>query len=366
MSWLSIVLFVIGLGLLLAGAEVLVRGASRLAFAAGISPLVVGLTVVAFGTSAPELAVGVGSALAGEPDIALGNVIGGNIFNVLVILGISALIVPLAVHERLIRIEVTLLIVISVLVLVFATDGVIARWEGMLLFLGIIAYTVFAVRQSRMESQDVQAEYAREFGANPRAAARQFGLGWQVLLVVLGMGLLMLGARWLVEGAVDIAEALGMSELVIGLTVVAAGTALPEVATSVIASIRGERDIAVGNVVGSNIFNILGVLGLAAAVAPEGIPVQLSALTFDLPIMIAVAVACLPVFFSGGVIGRWEGAIFLLYYVLYSTFLLLKAVEHDATNAFGKAILTYVLPLTLLTLGVIFWREWRARRRPRR
>ena len=157
MSWLSIVLFVIGLGLLLAGAEVLVKGASRLAIAAGISPLVIGLTVVAFGTSTPELVVSVSSGLTGQPGIALGNVVGGNIFNVLVILGLAAMIVPLAVNEKLIRFEVPLMMVISVLVFVFALDGVIARWEGILLFLGIIAYTVFAVRQSRKESQEVQA-----------------------------------------------------------------------------------------------------------------------------------------------------------------------------------------------------------------
>jgi cation:H+ antiporter len=253
-----------------------------------------------------------------------------------------------------------------VAVLAFAADGLIARWEGILLFLGIAGYTLFAVRQSRKESQEVQAEYAREYGANPRGSARHFGLGWQVLLVVLGLGLLMLGAKWLVEGAVEIAEALGMSQLAIGLTLVAAGTSLPEVATALVASVRGERDIAMGNVVGSNLFNILAVLGLAAAVSPEGVPVQPSAFTFDIPVMIAVAVACLPVFFSGGVIDRWEGGIFLLYYVIYCTFVVLKAAEHDATHTFGNAIVTYVIPLTVLTLGVIFWREWRARRRPRR
>jgi cation:H+ antiporter len=366
MVWLSIVLFVIGLGLVLAGAEVLVKGASRLAVAAGVSPLVIGLTVVAFGTSAPELAVSVASGLTGRPKIALGNVVGGNIFNILVILGLAAMIVPLTVREQLIRIEVPVMIVISVLVLVFAVDGVIARWEGMLLSLGIIGYTAFAIRQSRKESQEVQAEYAREYGPNPHGMSRQFGPGWQVVMVLFGLGLLLLGAKWLVEGAVEIAEALGMSQLVIGLTIVAAGTSLPELATSVVASVRGERDIAVGNVVGSNIFNLLAVLGLTAVVAPDGVPVPPAALTFDIPVMIVVALACLPVFFPAGMIDRWEGGVFLLYYVIYGTFVVFKAAEHDATRAFGNAMITYVIPLTGLTLGVIFYREWRARRRPRR
>jgi cation:H+ antiporter len=364
MYWLSIVLFVIGLGLLLAGAEVLVKGASRLAVAVGISPLVVGLTVVAFGTSSPELAVSVGGALTARTDIAVGNVVGSNIFNVLVILGLAATITPLAVHEQLIKIEVPLMIVVSVLALAFAIDGSVARWEGALLFLGIVAYTWFAVRQSRKESAEVQAEYAREFG--PQARGPRPPLIWNLFLIALGLGLLMLGAKWLVDGAVDIAQALGLTELVIGLTIVAAGTSLPEVATSVVASLRGERDIAVGNVVGSNLFNILAVMGLAAAVAPEGLPVSSSAITFDIPVMIAVAVACLPVFFSGGVIDRWEGGVFLLYYVLYASYLVLQAMQHDMTSAFGTAVLTYVLPLTLLTLGVIFYREWRSRRPARR
>ena len=357
MDWMQMLLFALGLALLLAGAELLVRGASRLAAAVGISPLVIGLTVVAFGTSAPELAVSTGSALTGRPDIAFGNVVGSNILNILVILGLAALISPLAVHRQLIRFDVPLMVAVSLLVLLFALDGSVGRWEGLALLAGIVAYTVWVIRQSRKESRAVQAEYEREFGAKDAGPAQRLWL--QVLLILAGLGMLVLGAKWLVAGAVAIALWLGLSELVIGLTIVAAGTSLPEVATSVLASIRGERDIAVGNVVGSNLYNILAVLGLAAAVAPDGVAVATAALNFDVPVMIAVSIACLPVFISGGAIDRWEGAIFLLYYALYAAFLVLQATQHDMIHAFTGAVLTYVLPLTLLTLAVIFWRGLR-------
>ena len=354
MDWLQILLFAVGLALLLAGAEALVRGASGLAASFGISPLVIGLTVVAFGTSAPELAVSLGSAFTGRADIAFGNVVGSNIFNVLVILGLAALVSPLIVHLQLIRFEVPLMIGVSVLVLLFGLDGAVDRWEGIIFFAGIIAYTAWAVRQSRKESKAIQDEYAKEFGAAKPGLAAKWWV--QIGLVLIGLALLMLGAKWLVDGAVALARLLGLSELVIGLTIVAAGTSLPEVATSVLAAFRGERDIAVGNVIGSNLFNLMAVLGLTAALAPGGVAVSDAALAFDVPVMIAVSIACLPVFISGGVIDRWEGAIFILYYMLYAAFLVLKAVEHDMIDTYSEAVLYYVLPLTLLTLGAIFWR----------
>ncbi|MCZ7565606.1 MAG: hypothetical protein M5U08_18965 [Burkholderiales bacterium] len=167
----------------------------------------------------------------------------------------------------------------------------------------------------------------------------------------------------MVEAAVAIAAALGLSEMVIGLTIVAAGTSLPEAATSVVAALRGERAIAVGNVIGSNAFNILAVLGLSGLVAPAALPVAPAMLSFDLPVMIAVAAACLPIFFSGHLIARWEGALFLAYYFAYTAYLLLAAKQHDALDAYGTVMATVVLPLTAVTLAVIAWREWHARRR---
>ena len=358
----TVLLFVTGGVLLIVGAELLVRGASRLAVRAGISPLVVGLTVVAFGTSSPELAVTVGSAYAGDASVALGNVVGSNIFNVLFILGLSALIAPLVVAQQLIRLDVPIMIGVSVLALILSLDGAVGRWDGLLLFAGVVAYTAFLVRQSRRESKGVRAEYEEAFGDGGRRGAT-----WviDVAQVAVGLTLLVVGAGWLVEAAVATATALGVSGLVIGLTIVAAGTSLPEVATSVLATLRGERDIAVGNVVGSNIFNILCVLGLGSVVAPAGIPVPPGALTFDFPVMIAVAIATLPVFFTGYAIARWEGAVFLAYYVAYTIYLVLDATEHDALNEFGAAMTWFVLPLTALTLVLTLHRAMRSRQRTR-
>jgi cation:H+ antiporter len=356
----TILLLIAGLALLIIGAEILVRGASRLAAAAGISPLVIGLTVVAFGTSSPELAVSVQSAFAGQADIALGNVVGSNIFNILFVLGISALIIPLVVAQQLVRLDVPLMIGVSVLVYLFGLNGQIGRMEGAILFLGIIAYTVFLIRQSRKETKEVREEYAQEFADRQPHGIKFFLVN--LLLVVGGLTLLILGARWLVDSAVTLAQALGLSELIIGLTIVAIGTSMPEVATSIVAAVRGERDIAVGNVVGSNIFNLLAVLGLTSLVAPNGVPVPEAALAFDLPVMTAVAFACLPIFFTGYRVARWEGAVFLGYYAAYVLYLILKATQHDGLPLFSTVMLLFVVPLTVLTLVVLVVRERRARR----
>ena len=353
--------FALGLVALVLGAELLVRGASRLALSFGISPLVVGLTVVAFGTSAPEMAVSVQSTWAGQVDIALGNVVGSNIFNVLFILGASALIVPLVVHQQVIRQEVPIMIGVSLLLWALAADGGIGRWEGVLLTALVLGYTVMVIRQSRRETAaaqaQVEAEYAEAFDGVPKGGEAHWGA--QVLFILAGLALLVLGARWLVEAAVEFARYLGVSELVIGLTIVAAGTSLPEVATSIMAALRGERDIAVGNVVGSNIFNILAVLGISATVAPADLAVAPPMLAFDLPIMVAVAVACLPVFFTGSAIARWEGALFLALYVAYTLYLILRASGHDALSGYSATMGGIVLPLIGATLLVLAWRHWR-------
>jgi cation:H+ antiporter len=370
MSASSVLLSAAGAGLLIAGAELLVRGASRLATAAGVSPLVAGLTVVAFGTSSPELAVTVGSAYAGEGGVALGNVVGSNIFNVLFILGVSALIAPLAVARQLVRLDVPIMIGASLLTALLALDGRIGRIEGLLLVGGIVGYTLFLVRQTRRSGAtppDRSGEEPTGAGAGDAEADEgetHASLPKNALLALAGLGLLVLGARWLVEGAVVAATALGVDELVIGLTVVAAGTSLPEVATSVLATLRGERDIAVGNVVGSNIFNLFAVLGLGSVVASGGIAVPPGALTFDVPVMGAVALATLPVFFTGGTISRWEGGVFLGYYVAYTACLVLQATGHAALASFRTAMLWFVVPLTALTLGVAGARALRGGEEP--
>jgi cation:H+ antiporter len=350
----QLLMFLLGLAALVAGAELLVRGAARLALAAGISPLVVGLTVVAFGTSAPELAVSVDAVLAGSADLAVGNVVGSNIANVLIILGLSALIVPLAVAEQVIRQEIPIMIGASVLLVVLALDGSVGRGESALLVALVFAYTAFVVMQSRRATRATQEEFADEL---PPATSR-WDAHWAVQLALIagGLGLLVLGADWLVDAAVAAARALGVSDLVIGLTVVAVGTSMPEIATSLVAAWRGERDIAVGNVVGSNIFNILGCLGIAGLVAPGGIPVPEAARNFDLWVMLAVALACLPVAITGREIARWEGGLFLAYYAAYAAYLVLAAQHHAHLPAFSVAMLGYVLPLTVVALVMSFVR----------
>lgn len=361
MNILTYVLFVAGLVLLVGGAELLVRGASRLAAAVGISPLVIGLTVVAFGTSAPELAVSIQSGIAGQADIALGNVVGSNLFNTLMILGLSALIAPLVVAQQLVRLEVPLVIGASIVVYLMALDGRIGQLDGVMLFAGIIAYTVFAIRQSRKESQPVQAEYEQEYASASPASSGQFVL--QFAMLVGGLALLVLGSRWLINSSVEIAQTFGVSELVIGLTIVAAGTSLPELATSVVAATRGDRDIAVGNAIGSNLFNLLCILGAASMITPGGMRVAPSMLTFDLPVLIAVAVACLPVFMGTYRINRWEGALFVGYYIAFTAYLVLAATEHDALPMFSNVMLLFVIPLTVITLAVILVQALRVQRK---
>jgi cation:H+ antiporter len=347
------VLFVAGLVALVGGAELLVRGASRLALSFGISPLVVGLTVVALGTSAPEMTVSVGAVLNGQPGLALGNAIGSNIFNVLGILGIAAVITPLAVHLQVIRQEMPIMIGAALLVIVLSLDGVISVLDGLLLTSLLGAYTVFLVVQSR-----AQGAVTGDYGAAASDLPAAGGKPWlQVLMVLAGLGLLVVGSELMVNAAVFFARQLGVSEVVIGLTIVSVGTSLPEVAASVTAALKGERDIAVGNVVGSCVFNMLGVLGLgglAAAFSPGllGLPVPDSVLHFDLWVMLAALAACLPIFLTGREVARWEGALFLLYYAAYTAYLILAAQENTALQAFNGVMLSFVLPLTLVTLVV--------------
>jgi cation:H+ antiporter len=359
MDWTSTLWLVLGFVVLTAGAEALIRGASRLAAAAKISPLVIGLTVVAFGTSAPEMAVSIKSAWTGQADIALGNVIGSNIFNVLFILGLSALITPLVVSVQLIRIDVPIMIGASLLLVALAWDGRVTPTDGAVLFACMIAYIALAIALGRRDAKKKEAaEFNAEYGKPEPSGSR---LALDIGLVLVGLAALVLGANWFVDAAVTMARSFGVSELVIGLTIVAAGTSLPEVATSVMASIKGERDIAVGNVVGSNIFNIFGVLGLSAAVSPTGVAVATAASQFDLPVMTAVAVACLPIFLTGHTIARWEGFVFLGYYVAYTVYLVLSATGHAALPTFRGAMIYYVMPLTVLTVIVSLTRSLRGK-----
>ena len=346
--------FVLGLLALVAGAESLVRGASKIALSLGVSSLVVGLTIVAFGTSAPEVAVSVGAVLNGSTDIAIGNVVGSNVFNVLFVLGASAVIAPLVVHSQIVRQEVPIMIGASLLLLVVVLDGRLGVWDAGLFLLLLAGYTVFLIRQSRTETREIREEYE---GSVHRPGGWDNHWAVQLGMIVVGLGLLVLGSNWLVDSAVAFARALGVSDLIIGLTIIAAGTSMPEVATSIMAALRGERDIAVGNVVGSSTFNILGCLGLSGLASGTGLTIAPAVMNFDIWVMLAVAIACLPVFVAGREIGRGKGALFLGYYAAYVVYLILDARGHDLLPRFSAMMVGFVLPITIVTLVAMLVRD---------
>jgi cation:H+ antiporter len=344
---LDIGFVVAGLVLLVAGGEALVRGAATLATRVGISPLVVGLVVVSAATSAPELAVTVGAVLRGEPDLALGNVVGSNIANILLILGISALVLPLLIKRQIVRFDLPVMVGMSVLLVIVSLDGQIGLLDGLLLLGGLVAHAAISIIVSRRDVDDPNAP-TETLPLN----AKPVPVWLAIVLLLAGIGLLVAGAQLLVNGAVSIATGLGISSLVIGLTVVAIGTSLPELATSIIAVRRGERDMAVGNIVGSNIFNIGMVLGLPAIIFGQGIPVPAAAIALDLPLMLAAAIALLPIAFTGFIIARWEGGLFVALYIAYTVYLILASTQHDALEGFTDVMLWFVLPLVGLTLVV--------------
>lgn len=302
-AWLSLLG---GFICLFAGADALVRGASSLALRLGLTPLVIGLTVVAFGTSAPELVVSIQAALAGQGDIAVANAIGSNIFNLAVILGLAAVILPLRVQFQLIRFDTPVMVTVAVLGAVCLLDGRLGRVEAGLFVALLVAYTVINVRLARKQATaEVEQEFAAQIGSAPRRP-------WIDLLLILGgLGLLVLGSHWLVGGAVQLARSWGMSEALIGLTIIAAGTSLPELATSVVAALRRASDIAIGNIVGSNIYNVLGILGTSALIVPLHAP---GLLWLDLAIMLGLSLVLLPIIIWGRDVNRWEGAFLLASY----------------------------------------------------
>lgn len=362
-------LLAIGLVLLVVGADGLVKGAARLAASIGIPSLVIGLTVVAFGTSAPELAVSIRSALAGQSEMAIANVVGSNIFNVLFILGLAAIITPLAISRQLIRQDVPLMVLASMLVFYMIRDGVLSRLDAGILVVLLLAYTVFLfVQGKRTEATE------RASGANNSVAPSVSGAAlsdaasaeqddevdalirgthptWQNLLwIVGGLACLVAGANLLVNSAVNIARAFAVSEAVIGLTIVAVGTSLPEVMTSIVASIKGQRDIAVGNVVGSNIFNLLAVLGVSGVLSSNGLAGNEQLVQQDFPVMLAVALLCVPLFFTGAILSRIEGALFFILYLAYTLFLIGGAL-HAPWLASVQGIIVYALiPLTVVVV----------------
>ena len=346
---------------LIGGGELLVRGASNIAAALRVPPLIIGLTVVALGTSAPELAVSVKSCYAGKTDLAVGNAVGSNLSNVLLILGCSALATPLAVSLRLFRLDIPAMVTAAVALWLFGRDGSLDRIEGVVLVVSLAAYLVFTIRQGRKESAIAAAEAQiaeDEITYDPEKS------GWgslvlDVVKIVIGLVLLVYGAEWLVAACVSLAKMFNVSDLVIGLTVIAIGTSLPELVTSLMASLRGQRDLAVGNVVGSNILNILLVLGASAIVAPAGVNVDAQSLAFDIPVLIAVSLAALPVFFSGLGITRLEGGAMLLYYLTYLSYLVWHTRRGAGAITPWTELVVFLSPLVLLAAFVMYYRSRR-------
>ena len=330
----------------------MVRGAARIAASSGLSPVVIGLTVVAFGTSAPELAVSLGAAARGTSDLALGNVVGSNIANILLVLGLSAVVGSgLIVAFRIVRIDVPIMIGASAAVIVLGLDGSLGRIDGALFVLALAAYvyrTVTSVKSSKDDRLATEGEHTEGLAADLTGT---HPLWRSSALVIIGVTMLIIGAQLLVTAATDLATSLGASEWLIGLTVVAVGTSLPEIATSIVAAAKGQRDLAVGNAVGSNLFNILAVLGFTSLITP--ISVSVSEHDFDLAFMLAVAVVCLPIFLNGSVIKRWEGVLFVAYYAVYVVWLCLDASSAAILDEFRTVMLAFVVPLTAVTMVVI-------------
>jgi cation:H+ antiporter len=356
MDIITLVLFLLGFVFLVVGADTLVKGASEFATSVGISPLVVGLTIIAFGTSAPELAVSVQSAYVGQPDLTVGNVIGSNILNILMVLGIGAVIAPLTVNIKLIKIDVPLMIAVSILLYLLSMDLLLSFLDGMILFAIVVIYTTYSIVQSRRDSSIIaqtELEELEELQKN----SQEHSIWLKIAYIIIGLVLLVLGANWLVDGAVMVAKHFGLSELIIGLTIIAIGTSLPELAATVAASIRGEKDMIIGGAIGSNLFNISMVLGLSSMVAPNGIAVSPTALNVDMLIMIAVAILCLPTFFSGRQLDRWEGVLFLAYYAAYTVYLLLSALDHPSLPLFNQIMLWGVIPATVVILSALVWHD---------
>lgn len=336
--------------MLIVGAELMLRSAVRVAARLQVRPLIIGMTIVAFGSSAPQMAISTQAVLNDAPDIAIGSVLGGSIFSLLVTLGCCALITPLRVSRQLVRLDLPMMVGASVLVFALAFKGPLGPLEGGLLLVALLGYLLLLRRQA--------LQHGRTYPTTPLAART-----WPrcIAMFVVGTGLLVGGGHLLLAATVELAMDLGLSERVIGLTLVAVSASLPQLATSLIAVLRGQRDIAVANVVGSNLFNLLGVLGFTALLAPSPLSISPNALAFDLPVMLGVAVLSLPLFYSGLRVTRAEGLMLLALYALYGLHLVSFTTGMPLAARLEHAMLRYVLPPIVLVIAFSTWRAWRRR-----
>jgi cation:H+ antiporter len=351
---MTIVLFVLGLVSLIVGAELFLKAVDHFGLKWGISPLIMGLTVVAFATGAPELAISIKAAMSGSADLVLGNIIGSNIANILLILGITALIAPLNITRRVVSVDVPIVIAASALVYVLALDKQLSSLDGIIFLAGLVAYSYFTFLQIKKNKDETEVEEVFQYESNPEDLAKgAFFYVKNIGLLLIGLTLIVLGSGWMVDSAVTIATILGLSELVIGLTIVSIGTSLPEVATSLSAARKGKADIAVANVLGSNLYNMLLTLGLTLVIAPNILDVSMDAINLDLPFMLAVSIACIPIFIAGFNLTRLDGSLFLFYYTAYLTYLVLNAVQSEIVPIFQLAMMWVIIPATIIYM---IWR----------
>lgn len=348
MDWTVLIMFLCGLGALVFGAETLVKHASALALKLGISALIVGLTIVAFGTGAPELAVGFYAAWTEHNNLLIGNVVGSNIANILLVLGIGAVLAPIAVNRQVLKLDAPVMIGASVLLCALAWDGQLSFIDGVLFILGLSLYLIYLFKTHKTD--------ATEKTDTEQPSGR---LITHILGITLGLILIIFGSQWLINSAVALAKAWGVSEAFIGLTIVAVGTSLPEIATTVMACLKGERDLAVGNVIGSCTFNILAVLGLSAMLSPSGITVSQEVLSIDLPILFLVSVGCLPLLFTNHILSRSEGVLFVGYYSLYTVYLINYEMQSPLVQWISTSFWLGLLPLTALFIFIFSFRYFR-------
>lgn len=351
----ALLIFLGGLIGLLIGGHFVVDSASKIGAKFRLTPMVIGLTIVAAGTSAPELAVVFQAVAADDTELAIGSIIGSNIANVLLVLGLVAALGTIHVTTRVVRFDIPIMIVASVAFLVLSLDGGLGRFDGVVLFGFLVGFVVWTLR-SAPKAPVTRTESTGQLRPDGHDVT-DGSLFAVVTSLVAGVAILAVAARYVVQGAEEIAFSLGVPELIIGLTIVALGTSAPEIITTLLAALRGHRELAVGNAVGSNIFNILLVLGAGAALAPGGIAIGGDALELDLPIMVAAAVACLPIVFWDNKLDRWEGAVFVGYYIAYLVFLVLDATGHRASDPFALVLMVFVMPLTALTVAVFIVRQ---------
>ncbi len=358
---MTVLLFIVGLAILIGGAELFLRAVDKFGAAWSVSPVVMGLTVVAFATGAPELAISLQAAVDGKPDLVLGNILGSNIANILLILGIAGLVQPLKITNRIIKVDVPMVIIASTLLFVLAMDGLLSPLDGGIIFMGLILYSIFMYFQIQKDRKNNKRKKAEE-EVKLDEPITTFFYGKYILMLLAGLVLIVLGSRWMVASAVEIAGILGISELIIGLTIVSIGTSLPEVATSVAAVRHGDSDTAVANVMGSNLYNILLTLSLTVLIAPGAIDVSPEAIKLDLPIMLIVAVACLPLFWPGKELGRKEASGFLFYYAAYLTYLVFLAMQHPFKETMEMIMIWGIFPITAFLIILKFIFEFRKKR----